>query len=45
MKVHELIKELQMYDPNLDVLCFADNVNSIDWESYYVIMCIKYLDV
>ena len=20
-------------------------VNSIDWESYYVIMCIKYLDV
>ena len=24
MKVHELIKELQMYDPNLDVFCLAD---------------------
>ena len=24
MKVHELIKELQMYDQNLDVFCLAD---------------------
>ena len=24
MKVHELITELQEYDPNLDVLCLAD---------------------
>ena len=24
MKVHELITELQKYDPNLDVLCLAD---------------------
>ena len=31
MKVHELITELQMYDPNLDVLYLADTVDSIDW--------------
>lgn len=24
MKVHELITELQKYDPNLDVFCLAD---------------------
>ena len=24
MKVHELITELQRYDPNLDVFCLAD---------------------
>ena len=29
MKAHELITELQKYDPNLDVLCLADSECSL----------------
>lgn len=31
MKVHELITELQKYDPNLDVFCLADG--ECRWET------------
>ena len=33
------------YDDIQKLLDKLNNVNSIDWESYYVIMCIDYLDV
>ena len=33
------------YDDIQKLLCKLNTVNSIDWESYYVVMCIKYLDV
>ena len=33
------------YDDIQKLLGKLNTVNSIDWESYYVIMCIKYLDV
>ena len=32
------------YDDIQKLLCKLNTVNSIDWESYYVIMCIEYLD-
>ena len=35
MKVHELITELQKYDPNLDVLCLADG--EYWWETHTLI--------
>ena len=37
--------EHQHYDDIQNLLCKLNIVNSIDWESYYVVMCIKYLDV
>lgn len=33
------------YDDIQKLIDKLNTVNSIDWESYYVIMCIKYLDV
>lgn len=33
------------YDDIQKLLDKLNTVNSIDWESYYVIMCIEYLDV
>ena len=52
--LENLIKKLDDIKSNIDhehyddiqkLLCKLNTVNSIDWESYYVIMCIKYLDV
>ena len=37
--------EHQHYDDIQNLLGKLNTVNSIDWESYYVIMCIEYLDV
>ena len=37
--------EHQHYDDIQKLIGKLNTVNSIDWESYYVIMCIKYLDV
>ena len=37
--------EHQHYDDIQKLLGKLNTVNSIDWESYYVIMCIDYLDV
>ena len=37
--------EHQHYDDIQKLLDKLNTVNSIDWESYYVIMCIEYLDV
>ena len=37
--------EHQHYDDIQKLLDKLNIVNSIDWESYYVIMCIEYLDV
>ena len=37
--------EHQHYDDIQNLLGKLNIVNSIDWESYYVVMCIKYLDV
>ena len=37
--------EQSHYDDIQKLLCKLNTVNSIDWESYYVVMCIKYLDV
>ena len=43
MKVHELITELQKYDPNLDVLCLADG--EYWWETPTLISpCRQYHD-
>ena len=36
--------EHQRYDDIQKLLGKLNTVNSIDWESYYVIMCIDYLD-
>ena len=36
--------EHQHYDDIQNLLGKLNTVNSIDWESYYVIMCIDYLD-
>ena len=33
------------YDDIQKLLGKLNAVNSIDWESYYVVMCIEYLDV
>ena len=54
-KIENLIKKLNNmksktcheqchYDDIQKLLDKLNNVNSIDWESYYVIMCIDYLD-
>ena len=37
--------EQSQYDDIQKLLGKLNTVNSIDWESYYVIMCIEYLDV
>lgn len=37
--------EQSHYDDIQNLIGKLNTVNSIDWESYYVIMCIKYLDV
>ena len=37
--------EQSHYDDIQKLLGKLNTVNSIDWESYYVIMCIEYLDV
>ena len=37
--------EHQHYDDIQKLLDKLNIVNSIDWESYYVVMCIEYLDV
>lgn len=52
--LENLIKKLNNMKSKMDhehrddiqkLLDKLNTVNSIDWESYYVIMCIKYLDV
>ena len=54
--IENLIKKLNNMKSKMDheqcryndiqkLLGKLNTVNSIDWESYYVIMCIKYLDV
>ncbi len=54
--LENLIKKLNNMKSNIDhgqchyddiqkLLGKLNTVNSIDWESYYVIMCIEYLDV
>lgn len=37
--------EHQHYNDIQKLLGKLNTVNSIDWESYYVVMCIEYLDV
>ena len=52
--IENLIKKLNNMKSKMDhehcddiqkLIGKLNTVNSIDWESYYVIMCIKYLDV
>ena len=40
----KMAHEHQHYDDIQKLLDKLNTVNSIDWESYYVIMCIDYLD-
>ena len=40
----KMAHEYQHYDDIQKLLDKLNTVNSIDWESYYVIMCIDYLD-
>ena len=40
----KMAHEHQHYDDIQKLLDKLNTVNSIDWESYYVIMCIVYLD-